>query len=173
MSHIEIARKLANKTAGVTSYTDFFPSCTDNDIKLAEEVQLKIKKLHKNLTSIFESMLSGKFDGTNSGGLKEMQLILQSKLSPLDKLENMCQIAQKKTKKKFANLFSQCCFFGKGRHPEVDKFYLTLTKIQSVSNLDQLNKIIEKIATSMRSDNKQYLHPTGPKIEWCKKIPVI
>ena len=64
------------------------------------------------------------FAGTNSTGIRKIQkLLANSQKGLIPKLLEIKQIGQQKIKQNWFNCYSRWHFFGRGRHPNVDKFY--------------------------------------------------
>lgn len=97
------------------------------------------EKLSDSLQQLFAYIKDARFEKTNSDGLIKMRQIVDSKASPLEKLDQIISIA--KTKKEGSwEWYSKLHVMGKGRAPEVDKLYdniVSLTKAEKITALSK------------------------------------
>ncbi|MBN9230869.1 MAG: hypothetical protein BGO90_03545 [Legionella sp. 40-6] len=101
-----------------------------------------------------EKLLSPKFSGSNSSGIKLIRDLFKSSTNPISTLMQIKAITQKKiNKNSFSYTLSHFTFFGltKGRHEQIEKLYEMFSQLpasthfslESARSQDYLNRKIE------------------------------
>ncbi|WP_133136695.1 protein kinase domain-containing protein [Legionella rowbothamii] len=78
-----------------------------------------------------------RFRGSNSSGISHIFTILNSNKSPIEKLCALKEFGRQKTENSWSNYYSRSCFFGKGRHKNVEELYQKLNGLRLAQDLRQ------------------------------------
>lgn len=90
-----------------------------------------LKTFHKYSPKLTENLSVQRFAGSNSSGAQQIQAIIESEKSSLEKLVLLKELGQAKTKGNLSNWYSRSHFFGHGRHAHMETLYSKLAELSS------------------------------------------
>jgi serine/threonine protein kinase len=138
-SHYELATQLVNENR----FADFdgedspYPQLGEAIAALRVE-NLKLRRvLHCFNQHVQILGDENKFRGSNSSGIPLIFGILNSNKSPLEKLCALKEFGRQKTENSWSNYYSRSCFFGQGRHKNMEDLYQKLNGLRLAQDLRQ------------------------------------